>query len=131
MCFDMKKSSTLGNLNLFSKITHLCINDHFGPTHRACVSVGKDLPANTGDLRDVGSIPVLGRSPGGGHGTTPVFLPRESHDRGAWRATVHKVAKSRTPLKPLSTHACAGAHTHTHTHTKICQRNPGKVNGKI
>ena len=28
----------------------------------------KNLPANTGNIRDVGSIPGLGRSPGGGHG---------------------------------------------------------------
>ena len=28
----------------------------------------KNLPANTGDIRDMGSIPGLGRSPGGGHG---------------------------------------------------------------
>ena len=38
------------------------------------VSVGKDLPANAGDLRYVGSVPGLGRSPGGGHGTTPVLF---------------------------------------------------------
>ena len=41
----------------------------------------KNLPDNAGDIRDVGSIPGLGRSPGGGHGRipTPVFLPGESH----------------------------------------------------
>ena len=38
----------------------------------------KNLPANAGVVRDVGSIPELGRSFGGGHGT-PVFLPGESH----------------------------------------------------
>ena len=36
--------------------------------------------ANAGDIRDAGSIPGLGRSPGGEHGLpTPVFLPGESH----------------------------------------------------
>ena len=35
---------------------------------------------------------------------TPVFLPGESMDRGAWWATVHGVAKSQTPLKQMSTH---------------------------
>ena len=30
--------------------------------------VVKNLPANTGDARDMGSIPRWGRSPGGGHG---------------------------------------------------------------
>ena len=32
------------------------------------VLVVKNLLANAGDIRDVGSIPELGRSPGGGHG---------------------------------------------------------------
>ena len=34
--------------------------------------VVKNLPANAGDVRDVGSVPGLGRSPGGGHG--PLYL---------------------------------------------------------
>ena len=38
--------------------------------------VVKNSPANAGDLR---LIPGLGRSPGGGHGNPPVFLPGESH----------------------------------------------------
>ena len=37
---------------------------------------GKESACNAGDL---GSIPGLGRSPGGGHGNSPVFLPGESH----------------------------------------------------
>ena len=42
-----------------------------------CGSAGKESACNKGDL---GSIPGLGRSPGGGHGNpTPVFLPGESH----------------------------------------------------
>ena len=35
---------------------------------------------------------------------TPVLLPGESHDRGAWWAAVHRVAKSQTRLKRLSMH---------------------------
>ena len=35
---------------------------------------------------------------------TPVFLPRESKDRGAWQATVHGVEKGQTQLKGLSMH---------------------------
>ena len=34
--------------------------------------------------------------------TTPVFLPGKSHDRGAWQATIHRVAQSQTRLKWLS-----------------------------
>ena len=57
----------------------------------------KNLPTNAGDIRDVGLIPGLGRSPGGGHGNTPQYSQLENPmDRGAWRATVHGVTKSRT-----------------------------------
>ena len=37
---------------------------------------------------------------------TPVFLPGESHGQKSLWATVHRVAKSQTQLKRLSTHAC-------------------------
>ena len=36
-------------------------------------------PASAGDIRDTGSVPGSGGSPGGGHATLPVFLPGESH----------------------------------------------------
>ena len=49
----------------------------------------KNLLANAGDIRDVGSIPGSGRSPGGGHGNPPGgFLLGNPMDRGGWRATV-------------------------------------------
>ena len=35
--------------------------------------VVKNLPANTGDVRDTYSIPGLGRSPGGGHGNLLLY----------------------------------------------------------
>ena len=41
--------------------------------------VVKNPPANAGDIRDSGSTPGSGRSPGGGQHLTPVFLPGESH----------------------------------------------------
>ena len=67
----------------------------------------KNLSANAGDARDTGSIPGLGRSPGGGHGNSLQYSCLESlMDRGARQATVHRVAQSRTWLKWLSTHAC-------------------------
>ena len=56
----------------------------------------KNPPANEGEVRDVGSVPGLGRSPGG-HGNSPQYSCLENPmDRGAWRATVHRVAKSQT-----------------------------------
>ena len=59
------------------------------------VLVVKNLPANAGDARDVGSIPGSGRSPGGGHGNSLQYSCLENPmDRGAWRVTVHGVAQS-------------------------------------
>ena len=57
--------------------------------------VVKNLSANAGDIRDVGSIPGLGRSPGGGHGNPLQYSCLENPtDRGAWQATVHRVTES-------------------------------------
>ena len=45
--------------------------------------VGKNLPANPGDIRDAGSIPGLGKSPGGGHGNPLQDFCLENYmDRG-------------------------------------------------
>ena len=61
------------------------------------VLVVKNMPANAEDVRDAGSVPGLGGSPGGGHGN-----PFQYHcldkplDRGAWWATVHRVTGSDT-----------------------------------
>ena len=57
-------------------------------------SVVENLPANIGD---VGLIPELGRSPGGGNGNPLQYSCLEnSMDRGAWQASVHGFAKSQT-----------------------------------
>ena len=65
--------------------------------------VVKNPSANAGDM---GSIPELGRSPGGGH-RNPLQYPclENPMDRGACLALVQRVAKSQTRLKWLSTHA--------------------------
>jgi len=69
------------------------------------VLVVKNWPANAGDLRDTGSIPGLGRSPGEGHGNPLQYsCLRSPVDRGAWQATVHGVAKSWILLKQQSMH---------------------------
>ena len=60
-------------------------------------AVVKSLPANAGDIRDASSIPVSGRSPGGGHSNLLQYSCLENPmDRGAWWATVHGVTKSQT-----------------------------------
>ena len=58
--------------------------------------------ANAGDVGDVGSLPGSGRSPGGGHGNPLQYSCLENAmNRGAWWASVHRVAKNRTQLKRL------------------------------
>ena len=65
----------------------------------------KNLPANAGDTRETGSIPGLGRSHGGGHGDPLQYsCLGNPMDRGAWRATVHGVAKNQIQLKRLRSH---------------------------
>ena len=55
----------------------------------------KNLPASTGDLRDVGSIPGKGRSSGGGNDNPLSYTRLENPmDIGAWCATVHEVTQS-------------------------------------
>ena len=68
--------------------------------------VVKNLPANAGDIRDAGSIPGLGRSPGERHGNPLQYSCLENPmDKGAWQATIQRVTKSWAQLKQLSTQA--------------------------
>ena len=59
----------------------------------------KNPPANALDIRDLGSIPGSGRSPGEGSGN-PLHYSCLGNpmDRGAWQVRVHRVAKSGTQL---------------------------------
>ena len=54
----------------------------------------KNVTASTEDTGDVGSIPGLGRFPGGRNGN-PLQYPWLGNlmDGGAWQSTVHRVAK--------------------------------------
>ena len=64
------------------------------------VTVVKNPPPDAGDVRVVGSIPGLGRSPTGEHGNPLQYSCLENlMERGAWQATVHRVAESQTQLK--------------------------------
>ena len=66
-------------------------------------SVGKEFVCNAGN---VGSIPGLGSAPGRGNGNPLQYSCMENPtDRGAWGATVHRVAKSQPRLSGLSTGA--------------------------
>ena len=78
----------------------------------------KSPPANVADIRDVGSIPGSGRSPGRGHGNPLQYSYLENPmDRGASWATVHRVAESdmterahaTTQVSPFGTFSYWGA----------------------
>ena len=64
---------------------------------------GSDSKMSAYNVGDPGSIPGLGRPPAEGNGN-PLQYPclENSMDRGAWRATVHGVAKSRTQLSDFT-----------------------------
>ena len=66
--------------------------------------VVKNPPASAARFKRNRSIPVSGRYPGGGHSKWPLQYSSLENpmDRRAWRATVHRVAKSQTGLKQLS-----------------------------
>ena len=65
-------------------------------------------------MRDLGSIPGLGRSPGGGHGNPLQYSCLENPmDRGAWQVTVQRVAQSQTRLKQLGTAMKYTIHSNT------------------
>ena len=68
------------------------------------VLVVKNLPANAGDLKDIGSIPGLRRSPGGGN-SNPLqnSCLQNPMDRGAWQAIVQGVKKSWIQLNSKTT----------------------------
>ena len=73
-------------------------------------SHGSDSKESACNAGDPGLIPGSGRSPGEGNDNSLQYsCLGNSRDRGAWRATVHIVAKSQTRLSDL----------HTHTHTQI------------
>ena len=69
---------------LLFPITYLVFTECF-----QVVLMVKNLSANAGDVRDAGSIPRWGRSPGGGHGNSRQYSCLENPmDRGPWGATV-------------------------------------------
>ena len=65
--------------------------------HIIIIPGGSEVKVSACNAGDLGSIPGLGRSPGEGNGNPLQHSCLENPmDGGAWRATVHGVAKSRT-----------------------------------
>ena len=90
------------NNSYLSVIYHFRLNVH---SHFPGGPSLKNLPASARDIRDVGSIPGLGKSPGEGNGNPFQYSCLENPmDREDWWATVHGVSKSCTWLKWLSMH---------------------------
>ena len=67
----------------------------------------KESTCNAGGTGHVGSIPALGRFPGGGNGNLlQCFCLENPMDRRAWKVTVQRTAKIQTLLKQMSSHTC-------------------------
>ena len=58
------------------------------------VLVGKYLPTDAGDTRDMKSIPALGRSPGENGNLLQYYCLENPMDREAWQVTVHGAKKN-------------------------------------
>ena len=77
--------------NIYNNI-HLCI---YGTSQ--VMLVVKNLPANSGDIRDTNWISESRRSPGGGNGNPLQYSCLENPtDKGTWWATVHGVTGCQT-----------------------------------
>ena len=87
-----RKASLLSGSDTVLPKSYLCANmDVEGFPGGAVV---KNPPAKAGGARDAGLIPGLGRSPGGHSNLLQCSCLEDPMDRGAWQATVHRVAKS-------------------------------------
>ena len=93
--------------HLFRFLVKFCLYRRYQASQLALVV--KNPLASSGDLRDLGSIPGLVRSPGEGNSNLFQYSCLENPmDRWAWWSTVHRVAQSQTPLKRLiSTATCS------------------------
>ena len=90
------KNSTLSSIPFNSVSIIKYLSCHWASQ---VVLVLKNLPSNAGDIRDMDSIPGLGRSSGERNGNSLQYSSLENPmDRGAWQATVHGVTKSQTQL---------------------------------
>ena len=84
-------------------------------------SGGSDGKTSAYNVGNPGSVPGLGRSPGEGNGNPLQYSCLENPmDGGAWSATVHRVAKSRTRLSDVTFTFTKSVHLMT---SKSCLNN--------
>ena len=92
--------------------------------------VVQNPPANAGD-RDVGPIPGLGRSPGGGHGNPLQYSCLENpKDKRAWPATVHGIAKNQTWLSNWEPVQTENRHSVV-SHVPVTESKPWRVTEQL
>ena len=98
----------------FQKYPHLWFKYliEYSSTLGASQLNGKESACNAGDTRDLGSIPVSGRSPGVGNGNLLQYSWTE--ESGGLQSMGHKQTDT---IEGLSMRARSHTHTHTHTHT--------------
>ena len=95
---QIKEKNSQQNTNISTKHKGIHESGNIGPPYQ---SVGlpwwlssKVFTCNAGVSEDTGSVSESGRSPGGGHGNPLQYSCLENPmDRGAWRATVHRVTE--------------------------------------
>ena len=110
---------------------HIELKSFFNKASQVALVV-KNTSANAAGVRNVGSLPGLGRSHGGGHGNPLWYSCLENPmDRGAWQATVPRVTKSWTQLRWLRVHACSSSITEEHLrNSQICALNNTFLNNQ-
>ena len=103
-----------------------CILEPFGYKRASQVAlVVKNLPANTGDVGDKGSIPGSVRSLGGGNDNLFQYsCLKIPIDRGAWQTTVQRVAKTWTQLNTLNSSHFLSTDSTTSYSFPICMLSP-------
>ena len=105
------------SLNTIVTLTSFFWHSHIYPGRLPCSSNGKECAC---EAEDLGLIPGLGSSSGGGNGNSLQYCLENSMDREVWQAIEYGVTKSQTWVSD----------SHTHTHTHLSKRSPNDSRGK-
>ena len=87
--------------------SHSIVQTQLAPGASQVALVVRNLPTNAGDIKDVDSIPGLGRSPGEGHGNPLQYSCLENlMDRGAWQAAYSPQGQKELDMTEATQHTC-------------------------